>query len=217
MTGWTVPPGLAFDNHAERLEACVFTVVCDVLDAAVVAAKERIERLYQTDTGEAASRKSPTDTYHLENLPNKGQLFETFFLNPAILKLAERFLGAQFIAQFIAQDVWSFGILPGTLAYHPHADDDVRTPGTPLSMVMTYPLVDFTPDNGGTRVVPGSHWIPHYPKRSDCSGETNINAPTGPCVALFGSRPHLLSVSAERSVFEDLVLASVEPAPASSG
>jgi len=92
MTGWTVPPGLAFDNHAERLEACVFTVVCDVLDAAVVAAKERIERLYQTDTGEAASRKSPTDTYHLENLPNKGQLFETFFLNPAILKLAERFL-----------------------------------------------------------------------------------------------------------------------------
>lgn len=183
----TVPPGLTFDEHAERLDICGFTVIDNALDDATVAeARARIEELYRTDPGVAANKKSPTDTYHLENLANKGRIFETFFLQPMATRLASRFLGTD----YIAQDIWSFGVAPHSPAYKLHSDDDVRTPGTPLSMVTIYPLVDFTAENGGTRVVPGSHWIPRYPDRHDCVGEVTIEAPAGSCIVVFASTWH---------------------------
>jgi ectoine hydroxylase-related dioxygenase (phytanoyl-CoA dioxygenase family) len=183
----TVPPGLTFDEHAERLDVCGFTVIDNALDPATVAeARTRIEELYRVDPGVAANRKSPADTFHLENLANKGRVFETFFLQPMAVRLASRFLGER----FIAQDIWSFGVAPHSPAYRLHSDDDVRTPGTPLSMVTIYPLVDFTADNGGTRVVPGSHWIPRYPDRQSCIGEINIEAPAGSCIVVFASTWH---------------------------
>lgn len=187
MGDWTVPVGLTHEEHAERLEVCGFTVADGVLDAETVGrARAQIEELYRTDPGVAANRTSATGTYHIENLPNKGRLFETFFLAPEVLRLAGQILGPD----FIAQDVWSFGIPPGAPAYKLHADDEVRTPGVPLSLITIYPLVDFTTDNGGTRVVPGSHWIPHYPKRHDAPGQLNIQAPAGSCVILVGSLWH---------------------------
>jgi ectoine hydroxylase-related dioxygenase (phytanoyl-CoA dioxygenase family) len=188
MVATTVPAGLDFDEHVQRLDVCGFTVVEDVLDADVIRqARTRLEELYRTDPGAAANRTSPNGTYHVENLANKGRVFETFFVSsPLVLALAERFLGPD----FIAQDVWSFGIPPHSDAYKLHSDDDVRTPGTPLSLVTIYPLVDFTAENGGTRVVPGSHWIPRYPDGPDCPGELNIEAPAGSCVMLFGSLWH---------------------------
>jgi ectoine hydroxylase-related dioxygenase (phytanoyl-CoA dioxygenase family) len=183
----TVPPGLSFDEHVERLDVCGFTVIDEALDTATTAeARESIEELYRTDPGVTANRKRPTDTYHLENLANKGRIFETFFLQPMAVRLAERFLGTD----FIAQDVWSFGVAPHSAAYKLHSDDDVRTPGKPLSMVTIYPLVDFTADTGGTRVVPGSHWIPRYPDRPDCVGAINIEAPAGSCIVLFAGAWH---------------------------
>ncbi|MEU4792143.1 phytanoyl-CoA dioxygenase family protein [Micromonospora tulbaghiae] len=187
MTARTIPAGLGFDEHVRRLDVCGFTVVDDVLSVDVVReARSKIENLYRADPGVAANRSSPTGTYHLENLPNKGRIFEDFFLNSVVVKLAERFLGPE----FIAQDVWSFGIPAHSPAYRLHSDDDVRTPGKPLSLVTIYPLVDFTADNGGTRVVPGSHWIPRFPDGPDCPGEINIEAPAGSCVILFGSLWH---------------------------
>jgi len=187
MTALVIPPGLALEEHIQRLEISGFTVLDNVLnDDLVSAAREQIEHLYMSDAGVAANRSAPADTYHVENLANKGRLFETFFLNGTVMKLAERFLGPD----FIAQDVWSFGIPPQSPAYRLHSDDDVRSPGTPLSMVTIYPLVDFTADNGATRVVPGSHWIPRYPDGPDCPAEVSIEAPAGSCVILFGSTWH---------------------------
>jgi ectoine hydroxylase-related dioxygenase (phytanoyl-CoA dioxygenase family) len=178
---------VSFDEHVQQLEIGGFTVVRDVLEPVVVQrAREQIEELYRTDPGVAANRTSPTGTYHLENLANKGSIFETYFLSEMPVRLAERFLGPE----FIAQDIWSFGVPPGAPAYRLHADDDVRTPGRPLSMVTIYPLVDFTSDNGATRVVPGSHWIPYYPPGPDLPGEVSVEAPAGSCVILFGSVWH---------------------------
>jgi ectoine hydroxylase-related dioxygenase (phytanoyl-CoA dioxygenase family) len=182
-----VPPGLSYDEHVERLDICGYTVIDDALDLGTAAeARETIEEYYRSDPGVAANRSGPTDTYHLENLANKGRLFERFFLQPTAMRLAERFLGPD----FIAQDVWSFGVAPRSPAFKLHSDDDVRTPGTPLSMVTIYPLVDFTVDNGATRVVPGSHWIPRYPDRPDSVGQLNVEAPVGSCIVLFGSVWH---------------------------
>ncbi|MEU1762949.1 phytanoyl-CoA dioxygenase family protein [Micromonospora sp. NPDC005652] len=188
MVTRTVPAGLGFDDHVRRLDVCGFTVIEDALDTDLVRqARSQIEELYRSDPGVAANRSTPTGTYHVENLANKGRIFESFFVsNSLVVKLAERFLGPD----YIAQDVWSFGIPPHSPAYRLHSDDDVRTPGTPLSLVTIYPLVDFTADNGGTRVVPGSHWIPRYPDGPNCPGEMNIEAPAGSCVMLFGSLWH---------------------------
>lgn len=187
MAPSTVPPGLTLDEHAEHLELYGFTVVDDVLDPTTVAeARARVEHLYTHDPGVEAKRTSPLETMHVENLPDKGKIFESFFMNPRVLPLAERLLGRD----LIAQDVWSFGIPSGAPAYRLHSDDDVRSPGTPLSVVTIYALTDFTKENGGTRIVPGSHWIPRYPEPRTYTGEISIAAPAGSCVVLLGSTWH---------------------------
>jgi ectoine hydroxylase-related dioxygenase (phytanoyl-CoA dioxygenase family) len=187
MTGHTVPPGLSLADHIERLDVLGYTVLDNVLDLDIASrAKDEIEHLYESAPGAAVTRTSPFDTYQVDNLQDKGRVFETFFRHPAALKLAERFLGPD----YLVEDVWSFGIAPGAPADRLHCDEDKRSPGHPSSMIMIYPLVDFTPSNGGTRVVPGSHWIPRDPDREYCQGELSIEAPVGSCVILFSALWH---------------------------
>jgi ectoine hydroxylase-related dioxygenase (phytanoyl-CoA dioxygenase family) len=82
------------------------------------------------------------------------------------------------------------GIPPGAPGYRLHADDDVRAPDATLSMVTIYALVDFTRDNGATRVIPGSHRIPSYPAKPTYPGEVSVEAPAGSCVVFTGSLWH---------------------------
>jgi Phytanoyl-CoA dioxygenase (PhyH) len=183
-----------FDDHVEHLHLYGYTVLPDIYPLAEAAdARRRVEELYANDPGVAAKLTGPYDTLHVECLPNKGEPFGTFFLNPQVLPFAAHFLGDG----FIAQDVWSFGVPPGAPAYRLHADDDVRTPGTPLSLVTIYPLVPFTRGSGATRVIPGTHWHPSYPQKDTYVGEVSIEAPVGSCVLLFGSVWH--STGANRS------------------
>jgi ectoine hydroxylase-related dioxygenase (phytanoyl-CoA dioxygenase family) len=183
------------DRHIDELDVLGYTVLPDVLPLDTAAeARAEIERLYRDDPGVRAKRTDEYATYHIECLMNKGEIFETYFLNPAVLPFAEHFLGAD----YIAQDVWSFGVPPGAPAYRLHADDDVRTPGVALSVVTIYPLVDFTEGNGATRLIPGTHRRPDYPLRDhDYPGEITVEAPVGSCVVLFGSLWH--SSGANRS------------------
>jgi ectoine hydroxylase-related dioxygenase (phytanoyl-CoA dioxygenase family) len=176
------------DQHIEELDVLGYTVLPDILPLEVAEeARRQVERLYRNDPGVAAKRSDEYSTYHIECLMNKGEIFESYFLNPAVLPFAEHFLGAD----FIAQDVWSFGVPPGAPAYRLHADDDVRSPGTPLSLVSIYPLVDFNRRNGATRAIPGTHWRPDYPQRDhDYPGEVSIQAKVGSCILLFGSVWH---------------------------
>lgn len=57
--------------------------------------------------------------------------------------------------------------LPGFGQQGLHADDLPRSPGEPYTVVTALWMIDaFTADNGGTRVVPGSHRLTHPPPTS---------------------------------------------------
>ena len=59
---------------------------------------------------------------------------------------------------------------PGETAQPAHADDGsiaMPKPHLPISCTAIWALTDFTVENGGTHVVPGSHLADHSPGRDD--------------------------------------------------
>lgn len=188
----TMPPSSAVSltqyqrEVVEHLDSVGFAVVPNVIDDAVVRqCRERIERLYANDPGVEAHRRGPLDPLHVEVLPNKGAEFETFFLTPAILPIVEHFLGPD----CVLQDVWSSGVAPGADPFPIHSDEPVNTCDRVLSLVTIYPLVQFSADNGATRVVPGSHRRNCHPNDEEPGWEPIVAAP-GSCILLLGGVWH---------------------------
>ncbi|HEX2419346.1 MAG TPA: phytanoyl-CoA dioxygenase family protein [Micromonosporaceae bacterium] len=178
----------------ELLETgCV--VVPDVLTSnAVRRYREAIEKLHRTDPGVAAKRGSPGDLLHIENLPGKGRLFEDYFLHPGVLGVVHRLIGDD----CVLRDAWSLSLPPtdsvasrlkrvfGSL----HCEDAVSVSEIVLSVTTTYPLVDFTVENGATLVVPGSHRRGRLPERDARDEAVPVEAPAGSCVMMLGALWH---------------------------
>lgn len=139
-----------------QLAVSGFAVVDNVLDQEQIGQlRDQILRLYQTDPGVAHKQATPGRELlaHLELLPNKGEIFETYFLHPLVHEVVGHFLGQD----FIANDLYSIGLLPGYPGRGYHVDEPVTVPGRTLAINVLYPLVDFDESNGGTRFLPGSH------------------------------------------------------------
>jgi ectoine hydroxylase-related dioxygenase (phytanoyl-CoA dioxygenase family) len=89
-------------------------------------------------------------------LLNKGDEFVELALDPTALELMEHLLGEEVLLSNIDANIAGPGGKPMFL----HADQSfVPTPWPPFPLVanIMWMLTDFTPDNGATRVTPGSH------------------------------------------------------------
>jgi ectoine hydroxylase-related dioxygenase (phytanoyl-CoA dioxygenase family) len=200
-----VPADGQLTAYLSEIEQHGFTVVDQALtDAEVERFRTRIERLYATDPGVAAKRSGPRDLMHVENLPNKGRAFETFFLNPRVLPLVRRLVGDD----CVLKDAWSLGIPPtsddgGTMARvfsSLHCEDPMPLSDPVLSVVTLYPLIPFTARNGGTRLVPGSHKWGRPPAADDRVEELQVEAPAGSCLVFVGALWHASSVNRSNQV-----------------
>ncbi len=103
----------------------------------------------------------PRGTRHPRDLLAHDPGFARFLTHPALLASALHVLGRPFRAGMAGRDP-----MPGFGQQGLHIDGVDRGPSTPYLAVTALGMIDdFAPDNGSTRVVPGSHLFRRPPPK----------------------------------------------------
>ena len=175
------------DAHAARIRNDGFTVLERLIEPPVVASLvESLDRL-ERDKGFGYAKTSFEGyrTIRINNLLTHDQNFWQVPLQPVVLALAERILDRELLLHSFC----SLILGPGQPAQPLHEDTQLiplPRPHTPIVVNAIWALTDFTEENGGTLIVPGSHRYdsaPEYGKTYDARPAT---MPAG-SVMLFDS------------------------------
>lgn len=159
-----MPAPVDLQVHRERLARDGFTVLADAVEPELTSGlREEVERVER----QLNARPTPNPfegprTVRIYNLLAHGPLFARVPVHPAVLPLVEEVLGPECLVNSFN----AITILPGERAQVLHTDDQlipIRRPHPPIVCNTVWSLVDFTADNGATRVVPGSHRRDHAP------------------------------------------------------
>ncbi len=138
-------------------------------------------------------------TKRVGGLPKRSAFAYDLILNDLILGLATAVLGpaCDRIQLNVAQLI---EIHPGEIGQFPHRDDDmwpIKKSGTEFLLNVIWPLDNFTPQNGATRIYPGSHRMEM--ESIDELGEPVIaECNPGSAICFLGSTIH--GAGANRSV-----------------
>jgi ectoine hydroxylase-related dioxygenase (phytanoyl-CoA dioxygenase family) len=148
----------AIDTHASNIEKDGYTVVHGLVDPAfALALKGDIERLEkELAVGAGENLFEGFKTRRIYNLLARGKRFEEAAENDGVFAIVERVLGKGFLVSTVS----TVCIEPGETAQPIHADDQLiplPKPHPPLTCTVMWAIDDFTEENGGTRVIPGSH------------------------------------------------------------
>jgi ectoine hydroxylase-related dioxygenase (phytanoyl-CoA dioxygenase family) len=123
-------------------------------------------------------------------LLNKGQCFVDIALDNTVCTLMEHLLGFDFLLSNINANVAG----PGGNPMFVHADQSfVPEPWPPYPLVANamWMLDDFTPENGATRIVPGSHKLASQPDFSMTAEQTTpVCGPAGTVMVFDGRLWH---------------------------
>jgi hypothetical protein len=120
------------------------------------ALRTRVEELFQQEGAAAGSEfKMEPGARRLANLVNKGRVFEDVILTPEVLECMAQVLGERF--KLSSLNVRSAD--PHSDSGQPlHADSGALADSEGFWVANSvWMLDDFTPENGATRFVPGSH------------------------------------------------------------
>ena len=120
------------------------------------ALRRRIDEIFDEEADRAGSEfKQEPGARRLANLVNKGRIFEEVILTPQVLEAVACVLGPRFkLSSLNARST-----NPHSEADQPlHADSGAIADELGYSVCNSVWLLDdFTPENGATRMVPGSH------------------------------------------------------------
>ena len=163
----------------------------DALEGEQLAALQK--RLKEQATGEEKAGvgffdggpKKPNQ--RVWNLPNKGQEFLDLLELPLIDEIVPDFLGDGYIISSYSANISRPGSAP-MIMHHDQITINPPVPNTPLGLNLMFFLGDVTEENGGTRVMPGSHKGLIAPGNlADITGTVAAKGPAGTCM-VFESR-----------------------------
>jgi ectoine hydroxylase-related dioxygenase (phytanoyl-CoA dioxygenase family) len=145
-------------SAAEQIAEQGYTVLPAVLGAGEVAALlddlARIEA--QESIVPASNEFEGRSTLRAYNLLRHGRRWQDLTIEPDVLGVVEQVLDPGCLISSVS----SIRILPGESAQPIHADDQLLPLDGPHPAVVCntmWALTEFTPENGATRLVPGSH------------------------------------------------------------
>ncbi len=127
----------------------------------VMAMRTRTDALIAEEGEQAGSEvHQEAGTVRLSDLPNKDPMFEVCFTHPKVLVAISHVLQGDLKLSSLNYRA----ALPGAGLQGLHADwGRLETPGDYQVCNSIWLLDDFTPENGATRAVPGSHRWPETP------------------------------------------------------
>lgn len=179
------------EQEKASLDEQGFILLEGIIDTAWL---EQLRQLYEElmkKEGQSAGLEVHQEqgTRRLADLINKGDAFDRIYTHPKVLAAVYHVLGREFkLSSLNGRDA-----IPGQGHQGLHADWGQRTADEPFHVVNSlWMLDDFTPDNGATRVVPGTHRLDGGPSKymkdpGDAHPEQQlIIAPAG-SVAVFNS------------------------------
>lgn len=130
-------------------------------------------------------------TKRLGGLLQRSPAVRELVIHPVVMALADRILQPH-CARYQLNFSGIMHLLPGAGAQELHRDSDIypfRHPSPPTLMPVMWALSDFTDDNGGTRVVPGSHrW--EEGRRPRVGDVIAAEMPAGSALIYLGSTIH---------------------------
>ncbi len=181
------------EPHLQQLQDDGFTVLPDVLTADQVAAtRQAVQELL--DAEEAVARRTGTQTDNLRNahaIVGKHPHFHEFFLCPPVMDVVRHVLGDD--ARMYDANVrvpMPTGGRDAKKGFQVHVDREdyavipfVEGRHYPMALNVVWCLVDFTAENGTTRLWPGSHRSCRVPDpEMDASGAVAVEAPAGAAI-----------------------------------
>jgi ectoine hydroxylase-related dioxygenase (phytanoyl-CoA dioxygenase family) len=183
LLGEAIPPGYRRNHEPSddpKIQALIesvlrdgFVVIPNAFPAADIdAATEEVSRLATEQNGPAAlGGRNPFEgykTHRIYNLLDRSRKFDKFILHPAVLALNDYFLEPS----YLLNTVQGISIQPGEDPQALHYDDatiNVPRPRAPFGTAIMVALDPYTPTNGATVAIPGSHlWdSSRFPQRSE--------------------------------------------------
>jgi ectoine hydroxylase-related dioxygenase (phytanoyl-CoA dioxygenase family) len=149
-------------REREALDRDGYVVLPNLIDTDGLA---RLRTAFETECEKDthASVVKESGTRHINNLANRGAVFELLYTHSRVLAAAYHVLRDEFrVGQIGGRDP-----LPGFGQQGLHADWPARSKGEPFRIVTAIWLLDdFASDNGATRVVPGTHKLLNQPPKS---------------------------------------------------
>jgi ectoine hydroxylase-related dioxygenase (phytanoyl-CoA dioxygenase family) len=151
------------DCEKQQLDECGYLVLPRLMGPELLAeVRQRIDELFAQEGARAGSEfKQEPHARRLANLVDKGEVFEHVILTPQVLECMAHVLGPDFKLSSVnvrAADPY------GDCAQPWHADSGAVADGRGYWVCNSvWMLDDFTPENGATRILPGSHKWRHLP------------------------------------------------------
>ena len=177
-----------FDNAVYELDVYGFTIVESVLTAEQVAKMRRVLIRLNDEVGE--ERGGEGSCRHVSNLPTLDPIFFPVIDHPSILPILEHYLEQSLILGSLNSRIVRPG--DGDQGFHSDIPPEMLNMASPVMMNTVWMLDDFSRENGGTRVVPGTHksGLGHPPPGVEVKYYVQPSAPAGSVLIFNGQCWH---------------------------
>lgn len=165
-----------------------YCIVADALTPNQVRSlRERVIAQAKGEVAAGVGFREPPDNQRIWMLANKGKIFRDLMLHPLIAEKMSGLLGPDFLLSSLTANI----ARPGGVPMYLHTDQGYIDFWTPKPVVanIAWMLDDFTEENGGTRLVPGSHLKPER-RKYELHESVAAEGPAGAALVFDGRLVH---------------------------